>query len=307
MRNDFYKIPSVSTAVLLFLFLPVFFVSADPFTSGNNTKSIPAASRSPLVHLPEYLINLQLSFREKAGELLTTFKKHQTVSTVSLFLFIVFIYGFLHGAGPGHRKTVVFTLFLSRKAKRWEPFAAGFLSAGLHAGTSLLLILVFKVIKQTIASFTSSEQLAFYLEGWTFILLSFFALFLLIYKITKIKRQRNEHTLLVSNRNIYALLFISSLFPCPGATMILLFALSQDLITLGIFGILSMSLGMGTIISLVGYLAMTGREKLFLWFKNREDKARSFSNRLELISYMLVALFALWMGSPFIHWIITSS
>jgi ABC-type nickel/cobalt efflux system permease component RcnA len=197
---------------------------------------------------------------------------------------------------------------LSRKAKPWEPFAAGFLSAGLHAGSSLILIIIFKVIKKTVASFTSSELLAFYLEGWTFIALGFFALILIIIKIIEQHRTTAQAEVVVhSNKNIYGLLFVSSLFPCPGATMILLFALSEGLLTIGILGVVAMSIGMGTIISLVGYLAMTGREGLFRWFKNREDKVKSISDKLEITSYILVVLFALWMGSPFIYWLLTHS
>ena len=296
--------------VIIFIFLIFILtavsVSADPFTSGSNGETLPAASRVSVIHIPKFLINSQLVFREKAGDILSSLKNNPSVPVLLWFLFIVFIYGFLHGAGPGHRKTVVFSLFISRSAKSWEPFAAGFLSAGLHAGTSLILIIIFKVIKQTVASFTSSELLAFYLEGWTFIALGIFAMLLIIFKIIEKHRITLQSEAVVhSNKNIYGLLFVSSLFPCPGATMILLFALSEGLLTVGILGVVAMSLGMGTIISLVGYLAMTGRESLFRWFKNREDKVKSISDKLEVTSYILVALFALWMGSPFIYWLLT--
>ena len=291
--------------ILILFLIPVFFTAADPFTSGSKGESLPAASRGSLIHIPSFLVDSQLIFREKAGEILATLKDNPKTSAMLWFLFIVFIYGFLHGAGPGHRKTVVFSLFLSRKAKPWEPFAAGFLSAELHAGTSLILILIFKVVKQTVASFTSSERLAFYLEGWTFIALGFFSLVLILVKIIEMQRNTAKTELALPHKNIYALLFISSLFPCPGATMILLFALSEGLLTIGILGVVAMSVGMGTIISLVGYLAMTGREGLFRWFKNREDKVKSISDKLELTSYVFVILFALWMGSPFIYWLLT--
>ncbi len=290
--------------MILFL-IPAFSTGADPFTSGKGGETLPAASRGPLLRIPNFLINSQFIFREKAGEILLTLKDSSSLSAMIWFLVIVYIYGFLHGAGPGHRKTVVFTIFISRKARKWEPFAAGFLSAGLHAGTSLILIIVFKVIKRTVTSFTSSENLAFYLQGWTFIALGIFALSLIIFKTIEMRMKLAGPKVVSGNRNIYHLLIVSSLFPCPGATMILLFALSTGLLSAGILGVIVMSLGMGTVISLVGYLAMTGREKLFRALKNREKRVKKISNVLELSSYVLIALFALWMGSPFIYWLIT--
>jgi len=96
------------------------------------------------------------------------------------------------------------------------------------------------------------------------------------------------------------------MFPCPGATMLLIFALSQQLIFMGIIGVLAMSFGMGVIISLAGYLGMAGRERVFRWFKNRENIVGRINNIFELLSYSFVAVFSLWMGSPFIFWLISS-
>ena len=91
----------------------------------------------------------------------------------------------------------------------------------------------------------------------------------------------------------------------PGATMLLILALSQNLITMCVWGVLAMSLGMGIIISFAGYLGMTGRKSFFMWFKGREGAVGKISNIFKLLSYSLIALFSLWMGSPFIFWLIS--
>lgn len=87
--------------------------------------------------------------------------------------------------------------------------------------------------------------------------------------------------------------------------MLLILSLSQNLIYMGIIGVLTMSLGMGIIISLAGYLGMTGRTRIFAWFKNREGVVEKINNIFELLSYSMIALFSLWMGSPFIYWLIS--
>ncbi|MCK5201059.1 MAG: hypothetical protein KAR21_22050 [Spirochaetales bacterium] len=277
---------------------------ADPFTGGSgNEEAVPQASRAPVVMLPDGFNIFQLEIREKSADLLNNLRDNRSPFAVGMFLLVIFFYGILHGAGPGHRKTVVFTLFLARPAKKWEPLAAGFLSAGLHAGTSLLLFIFFYMVWESVSTFSASENIAFYLEGWTFIILAAFAVILVAAKIIALVTGAGHKPGSVDGRNIYYLLIISSLFPCPGATMLLILALSQNLISMGIFGVLSMSLGMGIIISLAGYIGMTGRKSFFMWFKDREGMVGKLSNIFELLSYFMIALFSLWMGSPFIFWL----
>ncbi len=294
-------------AVLIFIVFQLFlssFIFSDPFTAGSNGTLRPAASRSSFIALPEGFNNLQFEIREKSADILDSFRANPTPLSILLFSLAVFLYGILHGAGPGHRKTIVFTLFLSRPARKWEPLAAGFLSAGLHAGSSLVLFIFFNLIWQSVSTFSDSENIAFYLEGWTFIALATGAVILIVIKIVSIVSHKNNQLPQKSGKNIYLLLIASSMFPCPGATMLLILALSQQLIYMGIIGVLAMSFGMGVIISLAGYLGMAGRDRVFSWFKEREGIVQRVTNIFELLSYSVVALFSLWMGSPFIFWLI---
>ena len=279
-------------------------IFADPFTGSSKEGTLPQASRPPVVLLPDGFNIFQLEIREKSADLLNNLHNNPSPVAVGMFLLVVFFYGILHGAGPGHRKTVIFTLFLARSARKWEPPAAGFLSAGLHAGTSLLLFIFFNMIWRSVSAFSDSENISFYLEGWTFVILAAFAIVLVIVKIITLITGRSHGHPHSDGKNIYYLLIISSLFPCPGATMLLILALSQNLISMGFLGVLSMSLGMGIIISLAGYLGMTGRKSFFMWFKNREGMVGKISNIFELLFYSMIVLFSLWMGSPFIFWLI---
>jgi nickel/cobalt transporter (NicO) family protein len=290
--------------ILILQFLGSFALFADPFTGGSGVR--PQASRPSSVLLPDGFNKFQLEIREKSADFLDDFRSNPSAVSVILFLMVVFFYGILHGAGPGHRKTVVFTLFLSRSARKWEPLAAGFLSAGLHAGTSLLLFVFFNLIWRSVSSFSDSENISFYLEGWTFIILAAFALALVFFKIFSMLTGPGHNYSGKDGKSLYYLLIISSLFPCPGATMLLILALSQNMIAMGVFGVLAMSLGMGIIISLAGYLGMAGRERVFQWFKNREHLVGRINIFFELLSYSFVAVFSLWMGSPFIFWLFQS-
>lgn len=289
--------------LVLYIMVPLALFS-DPFTGGSGKEVRPQASRAPSVLLPDGFNKFQLEIREKSAVYLDEFRNNPSTGSVVFFFLAVFFYGILHGAGPGHRKTVVFTLFLSRPASKWEPLGAGFLSAGLHAGTSLLLFIFFNIIWKSISSFSNAENISFYLEGWTFVILAGFALILVIFKIISMFTVGNHTHSENEGKSLYYLLIISSLFPCPGATMLLILALSQNLIAIGVLGVLAMSLGMGIIISIAGYLGMAGRDKVFMWFKNRKGAVGRMNNIFELLSYSIVALFSLWMGSPFIFWLV---
>ena len=121
---------NLSILFLLFLyFLIPLSLYSDPFTGGSGKELRPQATRPPSVILPDGFNKFQLEIREKSADFLDDFRSDPSAGSVFLFLTAVFLYGILHGAGPGHRKTVVFTLFLSRPSRRWEPLAAGFLSA----------------------------------------------------------------------------------------------------------------------------------------------------------------------------------
>jgi len=181
----FHKREAVLIIIIFQLFLSSF-LSADPFTAGRKGTLRHAASRSSFIVLPEGFNNFQFEIREKSADILDSFRTKPSLLSILLFVLAVFLYGILHGAGPGHRKTVVFTLFLSRPAKKWEPIAAGFLSAGLHAGASLVLFIFFNLIWQSVSTFSDSENIAFYLEGWTFISLATGALILILIKIISI-------------------------------------------------------------------------------------------------------------------------
>ena len=78
-----------------------------------------------------------------------------------------FLYGLIHAVGPGHRKALTFSLFLGQETRWKEPLSAGFLSAGLHGGLTLFLLLIFYAISKNrlnkIQSISTGPELVLYL------------------------------------------------------------------------------------------------------------------------------------------------
>ncbi len=282
---------------MIFLILSVSTIVANPFISTDEETQVIQPVRSGSVGPTKGLIDIQFGFREHMAEYLQRIKEEPGLKLFLSLGLAAFVYGLLHGAGPGHRKTIIFSLFIGRDAKAWEPLAAGFLAAGVHAGVSLILILVFDLIIKGAVVLTSTNQASIYLEGVTYMLLALFTLVLLIRRFS-LGHAHNERT---SSKGMYSMIIVSSLIPCPGATMLLLFSISLDILIPGIFGLICMSLGMGVVISLAGYLAYAGREGIFYRLKQDERTIARISVILEALTYLFIIIFSLYMAWPFIR------
>ena len=292
ISNRYVFLPVLFMLAGLFL-LPAPLSAQNPFLGTEDQKTV----RPPAGGAPGRFVDLQLRFRDRAGELLSDLRSNPKPSLLITFLAAVFLYGVIHGAGPGHRKTVVFSLFLSRKARWYEPAAAGFLSSGVHAGTSMALILIFSLASDRVSALRGTDRAGTYMQGITFLALSGFALGFIIWKLFFHRGRHGDEK--NPGKGLYPMLVVASRIPCPGATMLLLFSLSLELPLLGMLGVLFMSLGMGCVISVAGYLAYAGREGLFYRLKGRQEVVRRLSDGLEIASYVFIMALSLFMAWPF--------
>ncbi len=282
--------------IVLIIITSTISLSGNPFVGNNENE------KTPVVRPPGssgFMVETQIRFKEKIGEMLKDIKNNPDKGSLLGLFALAFLYGVLHAAGPGHRKTVIFSMFLTRKAHWIEPIYAAFLSASIHAGTALFIILLYNAIAKNLllVKVTKSSQ---YLEGITYIILFIITLFFISKIIFRlIKKQPHTHGS-SSGKSLYTTLFFTSFFPCPGVIMILTFSLAMDVLTFGIVAVIALSIGMGLTISLVGFLALTGREGLFRALKKKENIMERISVVLELGSFVFLLLFSFWMVYPFI-------
>lgn len=289
---------------ILFLFflivISISLFSNNPFLGGEEGKAIPAV-RPPTSG--GFMVEKQLEFREIMGNKMTEIKNGGEGSILWGILGLAFIYGMLHAAGPGHRKTVIFSIFLSRKAKWYEPFLAAFLSAAVHGGTAFLLVLIFQFIFNRILS-VQVNRVSSYLEGISYILLMAVCLWFIIRETLEIigfRKTRKENT---SHKGLYTTLIAASFFPCPGVIMIMTFSAALGVLSIGVLSIITLSAGMGITISFAAYLAYFGREGVFSFLKMKEKTIARVSTTLELGSFIFLFFFSLWMAYPFLSGLI---
>lgn len=279
--------------IVLALFLSPLVLCANPFLGNPEDKKPAMISPGPNYG---FLIDYQMSIKDQIADLFITGESGNSTSILVLLYGLSFLYGLLHAAGPGHRKTVVFSIFLSRKAQWYEPLIIGVLLSILHGGSAIFLILLFRNTAGPLLS-RQLDFAAILLEGGTFVFLALYSLVLLL---STINHHRKGHDEGPGSKGSLLSVIISGIFPCPGAIMILVFSLTLNMLTQGIIAVLFMSLGMAFPVSLAGYLAYWGKKGLFLRLKENSTALSSVSFVTELGGYSILLIFSLLMASPFL-------
>ncbi len=295
MKNSF-RCAVISLIIILFS-VPVI---ANPFTGTGGASGI--GKQETLQVAPvrtntadQNLVAAQATLREKLGTYFYSWKQSGSASLLWGILGAAFLYGFLHAFGPGHRKTILFSLYLAREAPAWEPAGTGLLLSALHSGAAVILLLMLRGVTGAISG--KADNIARYMEGSTYMLLISIALFLIVQALRDLlykpeNQQRKKMSL--------GTILLTGIYPCPGAILILILSLTLSITGIGILAVIAMSLGMSIPIIAAGYLAWFGRTGLFLSLKKNEKMIGRISAVIELFSYTFLLLFSLYMAEPFL-------
>lgn len=118
---------------------------------------------------PDFIIRHQAQLHTKLGDYIYEWTQTNSLQAFWTIIAAAFFYGCIHALGPGHRKALVFSFYLSKKAPVWEPAVTSLILAGLHGITSIVLLLIFRNVGGALS--VQTESATIYLEGFSFILL----------------------------------------------------------------------------------------------------------------------------------------
>jgi len=284
-------------ALLALLFICLQAPVANPFMGaqdGANGKQSRQASPVRAAPGDRNLVAKQASLRDALGNYFYSWKESGSRALFWGIMGVSFLYGILHALGPGHRKTVIFSLYLARKAPPWEPAGTGALLAILHAGAAVVLLLALRGVSGAISG--RADDITVYMEGFAYVLLIAVALYLVVSAIRDLARGANDAK---ADAMGLGTILVTGVYPCPGAILILVLSLTLDITGIGILAVLAMSLGMSVPIIASGYLAWFGRTGLFLALKSNGTKLARVSAAVELFGYSFLLLFAFYMAEPF--------
>lgn len=282
------------TAVVCFIALLVVPLFANPLT-GNKNSPVPVYQAKP----SEAVLQGQYFLNNKLGEYIAAWKEHKSIPVLFSILGISFLYGLIHAAGPGHRKTIVFSFYLTRTAKPIEPLFTGLTLAAAHGGAAVFLMLIFKGVSGAISVKTNNA--AIYMEGISFFVLIILSIYGILDTILELKTKKPN----TDKPLKLGAILLSGIYPCPAAMLILILSVNLDVAGLGFFAVTALSLGMSVPIIVSAYLAWAGRTGLFFKLKNRERAAALTGAMFQITGYAFLLFFSIKTALPFIMGLIS--
>lgn len=273
-------------------------LAANPFMGdglGADGRNARQASPVRTAAADQNLVAKQAILRESLGNYFYEWKESGSRRLFWGIIGLAFLYGILHALGPGHRKTVIFSLYLARKAPAWEPAGTGLLLAILHAGAAVVILFALRGVSGAISG--KADNITVYMEGFAYVLLIAVALYLVICAIRDLSRGSNDKK---SDAMSLGTILLTGIYPCPGAILVLVLSLTLGITGIGILAVFAMSIGMSIPIIAAGYLAWFGRTGLFLALKSNESRLARVSASIELAGYLVLLAFAAYMAEPFV-------
>lgn len=232
-----------------------------------------------------------------------------------MFLGLSFLYGIVHAVGPGHGKTVVCSYFLSNPGSFFSGALMGNIITFVHMGSAAVAVgIAYAVFSTGMGGFAEASRA---LQPASYALLTLMGLFLAFKAVRDVIRGRKlvepscpSHAAqdLDANspsqiRRVLLVSFVTGLIPCPGAAVILAFAIGQNIVWAGIGAIVAMAVGMGLTTTLFAWGAVAARG-VTLKLSGRSTRLFNWiTAALSICGALVITLFgaALFMSSPYWH------
>lgn len=239
----------------------------NPFLSPKSSQPVLQKSASQSLFLSKITL-WQLQLKEKMTVLVRRAKANDSITPWLVVLMIAFGYGALHAAGPGHGKAVAISFISSRNASLGSGLLFGTLIAFCHGFSGIICVLGLYYflkggISGTLGAVSHITQIVSYsliaLLGMGIFVKNSYSLFFKPKPKPEADSGVPDNYAKESKLAFVVWAMTVGLVPCPGVIMVLLFCLSLNMLGLGLWLAVFISLGMATTISLVVVSVVLGR------------------------------------------------
>ena len=199
---------------------------------------------------------------------------------LALILVLAFLYGVLHAIGPGHGKSVVASYFVGRHARWASGIVMGGLISVIQGVTAIILVGILAVILQWRQFDVLSH--ATLVEFISYGLIAALGIAMLYRALTGTGHHHDHdhdhghahHAHGHDHDHGHAdhhgveqpldrrLILATGLTPCASAIIILLFALANEALGIGIAAVAALSIGMAITVSSIGVATVLGRRAM---------------------------------------------
>lgn len=250
---------------LIVLSLCFFFSSSghagNPFQASPKSETTVNKKAVPLNPVYIKLAQIQQKLNGKLSGLMREVKSTGNYFKLMPLILIAFFYGIIHAAGPGHGKAIAASFLVSRGRKIQDGFFFGSFIALLHGLSGIAIVLFLKLILR--------KSVMSPLDDITHITkMTSYSIILGIGVLLTLKNLYSWSLNMGVKRDLYSgkyeeqpagsltMALIVGMIPCPGTIIIMLFALSVDMIGTGIILSISQTLGMAVTISIIGMIVV---------------------------------------------------
>ena len=269
----------------------------NPFLSGTSdnrqqnqvTESTALYSNRIVGPLLRQSVALQRMLQREISETMQSVSERGDLRSLLLLLGVSFVFGFLHVIGPGHRKMLVIGYFMGEEAKPVLGIMTGFLLALAHAGSAIVLVGGFYWFASR-SLLVSVNQAELFLFPITYGIIVALGAWMLLQGVWGYRRREKRRA---DAKGIGGLI-LSGLVPCPGASAIMIYAVTSDAMLLGILAVLAMSAGMGLFLSGLGLLSIFFRRGISRFFEDRK-RERFLDLVLHLVGGSLMICFGAFL------------
>ena len=225
-------------------------------------------------------------------------------------IWLAFLYGVIHAAGPGHGKAVVVGYFLTRQARIGRGLLMGLQISVGHVVSAIVIALVADLVFRTVWGTAAAEI------RW--IQLASYALIVLIgaYMIVETARgggmHSHEHCTIPGHDHSHEphghshghdhehrpqrwLSLGVGIVPCTGAILVMLYALANGILFAGFVLVAAIAAGMALTMAGLGVLAIVARSAMTRWTSRPEGERGPLAPVLDYAGGVVITLIGLFL------------
>jgi nickel/cobalt transporter (NicO) family protein len=248
------------------------------------------------------LAHIQMQLNEKiSGEFRSVHNRGSIDATLAV-LALAFLYGVVHAAGPGHGKTVVGSYFVANDARWFTGLMAGGMISLLQGVTAIVIVFLLSLVLH-------ARELEVANRGALVDCVSYGIVAViggvLLWRAATGRDCGHAHMPGESHghgggepghsgrRPVHrALVAGIGVAPCASAIIIMLFALANDAMGIGIAAVLALSLGMAVTVATVGIVSVAARNVLMRLGRGSAWRWQAIERVLRLVGSTAIVGFA---------------
>ncbi len=258
----------------------------------------------------DFLMDFQRRANAEVAFHMNAIERGENLGAFLLALAVAFAYGAIHAFGPGHGKFVVVSYFLGREARVMRGVVMALQIAIVHVIAAIVIVWLADLVLRGGFGLGLSDVPG--VRAASFLIIVGIGLYMLYQAVRASLRARghrghghhhdHDHAHAHGHHHGHShggkaeggiLALAAGMVPCPGAVLIMLYAVANDMIVPGSLLVAAMSLGIGSSICVLGVGAILARQAAMRVMERSGGGANALRQGMNYAGAALVTLVGL--------------